>query len=260
MKKKKNLGLKIMLIFLIVIMLFSLFKIILWVKDNYNTSKQIEKINSLVNIDEVTGIKNTELYCTDKCPEIKLLDVDFTDLEKTNEEVSGWIEVPNTNINYPFVQHKDNKYYLTHSFDKKYSDAGWLFLDYRNSKDFFDTNTIIYAHGRVDGSMFGTLKNVFNDEWLKNKDNHVVKISTKKYNLLYQVFSVYHIKTTDDYIKTGFKSDSDYEEFLKMLKDRSLYNFDYNVTSSDRILTLSTCYNNWEKVVLHAKLIARQFK
>ena len=49
-------------------------------------------------------------------------------------------------INYPFVQTSDNDYYLNHSFNKKYNDAGWVFMDYRNNASNFDKNTILYAH------------------------------------------------------------------------------------------------------------------
>ena len=40
-----------------------------------------------------------------------------------------------------------------------------------------------------------------------------------------------------------------------MIKNRSSHNFNTNVISTDNILTLSTCYNNNEKMVIHAKLI-----
>ena len=43
-----------------------------------------------------------------------------------------------------------------------------------------------------------------------------------------------------------------------MLVDRSSYNFNTNVSENDNVLTLSTCYNNNEKVVLHAKLIKKE--
>lgn len=260
MKKQKRNILISILVILIIVILFSLWKILIWLKDNYETKKELNYIKSIVKIENNNDIANTELYCKDNCPDFKLLNVNFEDLKLQNNELSGWLEVPNTNINYPFVQHDDNSYYLTHSFDKKRSEAGWVFLDYRNDKNFYDTNSIIYAHGRLDGTMFGTLKQVFEQEWLNNKANHIIRVVTEKYNLIYQVFSVYHIKTTDDYITTGFKSDKDYEKFLNMIKDRSIYDFGYIVNNNDRILTLSTCYNNWEKVVVHAKLIARQFK
>ena len=58
-----------------------------------------------------------------------------TKLKRINSDTVGWIEVESTNIGYPIVQTTDNNYYLTHSFDKASNDAGWVFMDYRNSSD-----------------------------------------------------------------------------------------------------------------------------
>lgn len=85
-----------------------------------------------------------------------------------------------------------------------------------------------------------------------------VKISTETENTLWQVFSVYHIPTTSDYIQTEFNSDQEFLRFANMLKDRSSYNFDTNISEIDKILTLSTCYSKTDKVVMHAKLIKRE--
>lgn len=40
-----------------------------------------------------------------------------------------------------------------------------------------------------------------------------------------------------------------------MLQDRSVYKFNTAVSEKDKILTLSTCYKNNQKMVMHAKLI-----
>ena len=186
-------------------------------------------------------------------------DVNFDDLLKVNNHTKGWIQVKGTNINYPFVQTKDNDYYLNRSYDKSYNKAGWVFLDFRN-KYTDNKNTIIYAHGRTDTTMFGSLKNILKSDWLDNKDNYVVKISTPEENTLWQVFSVYHIKTTSDYIRTDFDNDEDFLKFTKMLTERSKYNFNVEILGNDQILTLSTCYNDFEKMVMHAKLIKRSKK
>ena len=106
--------------------------------------------------------------------------------------------------------------------------------------------------------MFGSLKIILKSGWLNNTNNYVVKLSTEKENTLWQVFSVYHIPTTSDYIKTKFSSNEDFITWSKMLIDRSSHNFNTSVSKSDNILTLSTCYNNNEKVVLHAKLIKKE--
>ena len=109
--------------------------------------------------------------------------------------------------------------------------------------------------------MFGTLRKVLNNDWLNNTDNFVIKISTETENSLCQIFSVYHIPTTSDYLKTDFNDDTEYQNLLDMIKNRSSHNFNTNVTSTDNIHTLSTCYNNNnEKMVVHAKLIKKEVK
>ncbi len=188
----------------------------------------------------------------------RLIDVDFSELKKINSHTIGWLQVLGTNINYPFVQANDNDYYLTHAFDYSSNSAGWVFMDYRNRAQVEEKNTILYAHGRYDQTMFGSLKNILYSSWVNDTANHIVRISTEYENTLWQVFSVYRIPTTNDYIQTDFSSDEEYLTFLQMLKKRSAYFFPANVSKTDRILTLSTCYNDKEKVVLHAKLIKKE--
>ena len=106
--------------------------------------------------------------------------------------------------------------------------------------------------------MFGSLRNILSSSWYNNTDNHIIKLSTPTENTLWQVFSVYHIETTNDYIQTEFRNDEEYQEFLDMLIGRSAVTFDTTVNANDKILTLSTCYNKTDKVVMHAKLIKRE--
>lgn len=270
MKVKKN-KLKVIIPILLmivfgVILIISIIKIIGWNKDNDNTSKQIEIVQDKAKIEEVEDDDNTKIIEQPvKVPKanpywdyikMNMINVDFTKLKKINNDVKGWIQVNGTNINYPFVQASDNKYYLNHSFNKSHNYAGWVFLDYRNNLT-NNKNTIIYAHGRIDKTMFGSLRNILSSGWLNNSNNYVVKLSTEKENTLWQVFSVYHIPTTSDYIQTEFSSDDEFLQLITKLKDRSMFNFNTDVNSNDNILTLSTCYSDTEKVVLHAKLIKK---
>ena len=146
---------------------------------------------------------------------------------------------------------------MSRSFDQSYNNAGWLFLDYRNRLDPIDMNTVIYAHGRVDGTMFGSLKNALTDEWMM-QEQYYIKISTLSYNYLFEIFSAYHIKTTNDYLITNFSSNQEYQEFLDKIKRRSMVSFDTTVSTQNKILTLSTCYNNQEKMVVHGKLVKQE--
>ena len=108
--------------------------------------------------------------------------------------------------------------------------------------------------------MFGSLKNILKSDWLNDPNNYVVKISTEKENTLWQVFSVYRIPNTSDYIKVNFNSNKEFNEWTSVLINRSTYYFNTIVSELDNIFTLSTCYNDYEKVVLHAKLIKKEIK
>lgn len=187
---------------------------------------------------------------------IKLKDDFFNRLAKLNEQTVGWIHILGTNIDYPFVQTSDNNYYLTHSYDKSYSEAGWVFLDYRNSKNLSDQNTILYAHGRKDGTMFGSLKNVLNYNWYSNFKNHIIEVTTLKGKSKWQVFSTYIINNEQYYLTTFFKDKKSFDNFIEVIKNRSIYNYNVNLNTNDKILTLSTCYSNNKRVVVHAKLIS----
>lgn len=267
--KWKNIILILIFLILFITLNISIYNIIKWKLDSNKTNEEINTIQENTSIEEVKDNKGTEIIKqAEKIPKenpywdyikMNMIDVNFDNLKKINSDVVGWIKVNGTNINYPFVQSKDNKYYLTHSFNKSYNNAGWVFLDYRNN-NINNRNTIIYAHGRTDKTMFGTLRKVLNNGWINNTNNYVIKISTEKENSLWQIFSIYHIPTTNDYLQTEFKDEREYQRFLNILKNRSNHNFNTSITSNDTILTLSTCYNDSEKMVVHAKLIKKQKK
>lgn len=270
-KKKKNTTwiFVILCSIFISIIVFCLIKIFIWGKDNKDTSKVINDITNAVNVTLRDDDDNTELVndtneeeTSDYWYYIKfpLIDVDITELKEKNSDTVGWINVNNTNINYPFVQTKDNSYYLNHSFDKKYNEAGWVFLDYRNSKDLNNKNTILYAHSRLDKTMFGSLSKVLKSSWYNNKDNHIIRLSTDTENTLWQIFSVYKIPEESYYITTNFNNNEEYSKFLNTIKQRSIHNFNTNLDTNDKILTLSTCYSDTERTVVHAKLIKRSPK
>ena len=233
--------------------------------NNKDINETINKINDITDINEIDDEEDVEYIDDEKelskdslywyFVNMPLIDVDLKKLKQENNDTIGWIKVNGTNVNYPFVQTNDNSYYLNHSFDKTKNDAGWVFADYRNDFDILNKNNIIYAHGRLDNTMFGTLKKTLDKKWYTNKDNNVIRVSTEKNNTSWQIFSIYHIPTTNDYIKTFFENNSSFTSFLDTIKNRSIHNFNVNLNENDKILTLSTCYNKKEKLVIHAKLI-----
>lgn len=268
-RKKKKRRLKKWVLILIIIVLgfissFNILKLLDWSKDNKKTNNNIKEIEN-TKTEEIKDNENTELISTPDDKEsdywyyitFPLIKVDFTELIKKNEDTVGWINVNNTNINYPVVQSTDNNYYLTHSYDKKENEAGWVFLDYRNNKDFTSKNNIIYAHSRLDKTMFGSLSKVLKQSWYKDKSNHIIRLSTPTEDSLWQIFSVYVIKEETYYITTSWSKDTEYLDFLNTIKERSKYNFNTELNINDKILTLSTCYSDTERTVVHAKLIKK---
>ena len=257
----------VFLIFFLSIFAVSINQVYQWLKDN----KEIENISDDVvkdtKVKEKEDTENTENVNppdnkdNDYWNYIKmsLLEVNFNELLTKNPDTVGWIQVKGTNINYPIVQTTDNSYYLNHAFDKTSNDAGWVFMDYRNDAVNFNQNTIIYAHSRYNGTMFGSLKNILNSSWYTNKDNHIIRLSTPTENTMWQVFSVYTIPKESYYITPSFNTVDSYSEFLNTIKGRSEVEFSGTVNTNDKVLTLSTCQDNFgNRIVMHAKLIKRE--
>ena len=257
MLKKKNRNkyrlILIINIMSIIIIFISAYNIYVWYLDNKKTKDILDDIFNNVNISyESVSIENGT-------KDTSVLNIDFNTLSNFNSDTVGWITVLGTDINYPVVQTTDNNFYLTHSFDKSYNKAGWIFADYTNfnlKNSNLDYNTVIYGHNRKNNSMFGTLSNTLTEEWRNDLENRYIRFSTLNQAMVWQVFSTYTIDSEDYYIKTNFTSDMEYTEFLNTIKNRSTYNFNVNLSHDDKILTLSTCTNIGEgRTVVHAKLI-----
>ena len=253
--KKGNLLIGFIQVISIIIIIISLYYIYLWYIDNKKTENILNEIYENTNV-------SSDNISVDNDLKIEVENIDFNKLINKNPDTIGWIKVLGTDINYPVVQTNNNDFYLTHSFDKSYNKAGWIFADYINKNlknNELDKNTIIYGHNRQNNSMFGTLSNVFKEEWLSNKKNHYINFSTLNNNMVWKVFSTYTIEKEEYYIQSNFSSDEEYISFLNTIKNRSTYKYDVNISKEDKILTLSTCTNVGKgRTVLHAKLIYRK--
>ena len=71
--------------------------------------------------------------------------IDFNQLKSINEDIIGWIYIPNTNIDYALLKGKTNDTYIHTNYEKKYSFGGSIFLDEDNNASLTDSNTIIYG-------------------------------------------------------------------------------------------------------------------
>lgn len=232
-----------MLILFGMVLIYSIYNIFNWYIDGKDNKKIEEEIKKIIVEDEEEIID-----------ENKLNDVNLEALRSKNNEVVGFIKVNGTNIEYSVLKHKDNSYYLTHSFDKSYNKYGWIFANYENRFDGTDRNITLFGHNMKNGSMFGSLKNVLTSDWQSKEENLKIFFITDEGKYAYEVFSTYKIYKEEFFAKSNFKNDNDFLEFIKTIKSRSNKNYNVEVTENDKILTLSTCYkdNNY-RVVLHAK-------
>ena len=216
-------------------------------KEEEKFNEEYKNLNIAIEQEETSNITYSE--------------IDLSTYIHQNTETVGWIQVNGTNINYPIVQHNDNEYYLDHDFYKRNTNIGWVFADYRNNFNDLDNNTIIYAHNLINRTMFGQLPYLLRKNWQSNKNNYYIKLTTKKEKMIWQIFSVYKIAPTIDYLQVRFYSPENYQSFLNNIKNRSAYNFNTDITNKDKIITLSTCDDTGTKrVVVHAKLISIEKK
>ena len=176
-------------------------------------------------------------------------------LKELNDETVGWLNVPGTNIDYPVVKAKDNAYYLRHNFKKEKDYNGWVFMNYLNSAEMLDKNTIIFAHNRYYSNiMFGTLNKVGKKAWYQNIKDNLITYSDINKEMKWEVFAAYTVPVTDDYLETNFSTDEDFNNFIKMIRSRSVISSDLEIKSTDKILTLSTCADINTRFVVHAVL------
>ena len=158
--------------------------------------------------------------------------IDWDYLKSVNNDIVGWIEIENTNINYPILKDK-NLYYLKHSFDKKYNSNGSIFTT--TPSPFIDDETIIYGHNMKNGTMFSNLGKYLNKDFL---DSHSkIKIYTPECNYEGTIFSVYSIGIETE--SNNIKSLS-FDERIDYYQKASKYNMKNNIEIC-KIVKLSTC-------------------
>lgn len=257
--KKKQIILNIIKIILILIIIGTIIYFALFFIDqnkSKNLSKDIKKYKPEINTPETNEENNEENKENKEKPKVitaynKKYSKMFSELKQINNETVGWLTIKNTNIDYPIVKHKDNDYYLNKDFENNTNRYGWLFMDYRNSAPNLSQNTIIYGHDSG-GVMFGNLYKVLYKKWYTNKNNQIITFNTENESSSWQIFSIYKIDTTSDYLQTTFQND-EFSNFINMITKRSIYNFNIKVSNNDKILTLSTCHGDNQRLVVHAK-------
>ena len=170
--------------------------------------------------------------------------VDFEALRENGPDIIGWLSLPDTAINYPVTQRDDNEYYLHHLYDGTYNKVGCLFADYENKADFSDRNTIIYGHNMRDGSMFAALNEYDEQGYFDGHPQMYLVTPGGGYTV--EIFTAFVAEPGESGSdaspwRLSWKDDGAYTTWLSEMAGRSVIETDVTVTSSDKVLTLSTC-------------------
>jgi len=173
-----------------------------------------------------------------------------------NSDIVGWLTIPNTAVDYLFVQAEDNDFYLSRDLYRQRASAGSIFMDYRNSKDFTDFNTILYGHHMKNGSMFQSLRKFRGRDFFNANLTGTIFLAHGNYTL--QIFAYMVVQADDSEIYNGLDTpQTEREGFFSYVKANAEQYRDLGLTHEDRVVTLSSCSYEFSdaRMVLLARLV-----
>lgn len=233
--KKSKLN-KVISLLLAIVFICGILYIVNFYYESRQNKQDNEKILNEINID-------TSKITEQKTERMLQLEV----LQKENQEIVAWLEIEDTNINYPVLQTTDNDYYLTHNYKKEEQKGGSLFLD----KDFDiingSSNYLIYGHRMTNGTMFEDLMKYAKEDFYKKHNR--IKFTTNKEDSIYEILSVFYSRVYYKSEKNVFRyyyfvnaeNEQEYNDFVENAKKVSIYDTGVDAEYGDQLLTLSTC-------------------
>lgn len=189
----------------------------------------------------------------------KIVDLGFAinwdKLKRINPDIVGWIYSPNTPINYPVVQGKDNDFYLHHMFNRKYNFSGSIFVEASNRPFFEDANTIIYGHHMRNGSMFASLSKYKSQDYYK--EHPIIYLLTPEQDYKLEVFAGFTTKAASETYTLNFATDEEYQTWIDRSYSKTNFNSDVQMTIQDKCVTLSTCAYSFQnaRYVVQGKVV-----
>lgn len=186
------------------------------------------------------------------------LQIDYEQLKAINEDFVGWLYYEPLELSYPIVRGNDNEYYTHYTFENENNSSGAIFLDFLNRPNFQDFNTIVYGHNMRNGTMFGSLKKLLNDNSIIEK-NPYFYIFTEDKAFMYEIASVY-ITNSESKTYDLIETEEDQSNYIEYIKSVSTWTWGKDIVPQDKIVTLSTCHglHSTNRTVVHGVLIASE--
>lgn len=191
--------------------------------------------------------------------------------KQINDDYVGQIYFESGLIDLPFVQGETIDTYLrTDWITGEYEIGGSIFYESSNDID-NDQNIIIYGHNYPE-SYDSSLSKMFTPlRLLKEKENYernkIICLFIGDKLLKYEIVSIFRVGIIEEdgvqyiaedepiYVLKNYSKD-EFDEYIDKVKQREYYDTGVFVESSDRLLTLQTCFDDSiDKLVVLAKLI-----
>lgn len=167
----------------------------------------------------------------------------FETLKHLNKDVCGWISLGGTKVDYPLLQSQDNVKYLDRNAFGDYTVSGSIFLDYRFNPNFTDFNTIIYGHFMASGAMFGEIQKFADQDFFEKHRYGSIYYNGRERGL--EIFGILEVDAYDTEIyRTLSSNDEEHQAYYQYLLSKAKYKRDVSLTSTDKIVLLSTCFLN----------------
>lgn len=185
----------------------------------------------------------------------------FDKLKEKNPEVFAWLNVYGTKIDYPVAQAKDNEKYVNTDILGDYRISGSIFLDYRDSKDFTDFNSILFGHHMEGSAMFGDLEKFKDKNFFEN--HQFANIFLKNRNIGVEFFAFLTADAFDNGIYLTPLNDTDAKEkYLSNIRDKAIHRRNLDLNTNDKLLILSTCVGDSisDRYILVGKLLDKEVK
>lgn len=154
------------------------------------------------------------------------------------DQMTAWLTLDGTSVDYPVMQGKTNMEYLTKNPYGEYSLSGSIFLDCRNSPDFSDEYSLIYGHHMEGGMMFGALDDFLDRDYFDAHRSGELFVDDQ--SLRIHIFAVMEADASDE--KLFAPTEADAADTLEYIKKHALFFEEQTVLEiQGSILALSTC-------------------
>lgn len=209
----------------------------------YKEKNMYDKLAEFMKEENIGSEKTEESKEPEKSERIAKLE----ELHSQNEDICAWIEIADTNINYPVLHTNNNEFYLNHDYEKKYSVRGSIFLDKDVDLNKPSSNFLMYGHRNKQGAMFEQLLKYKDKEFYEN--HKTIKFITLTEDAEYEILSVFYSRVYYKKEKNVFRyyyftnadTEEEYNDYVENCKKASIYDTDVEATFGDQLITLSTC-------------------